>query len=233
MHKLEVIVTSVEEAAIAAAGGADRLELVRDLDTGGLTPDWETVRAITAAVSIPVRVMVRENASMAVVDGGELKELQRKAAQIQDLPIDGLVMGWVTSAGALDVASLEAVLAATKCKVTFHRAFEDLADPLAALQTLKGFKQIDRILTGGGPGSWMERKQRLLAWSKAAAPEIIILAGGGLSDLEAAELMADPRFSEVHVGRAVRMPQENDGVLIAEKIALLKIPQGAEAHLRQ
>jgi copper homeostasis protein len=223
MRKLEVIVTSAAEARVAAAAGADRLELVRDLNTGGLTPEWEVTCEVAAAVSIPVRVMLRENASMAVADAAELKALQTKAAQIQALPIGGLVMGWVTSDGAVDVASLAAVLAyAGKCPVTFHRAFEHLADPFAGLLALKSFPQIDKILTNGGAGSWLERKQRLRAWSDAAAPEIRILVGGGLSNTEIADLMADPQFPEVHVGRAARTPQENDGVLDAQKIALLK-----------
>lgn len=223
MRKLEVIVTSAAEARVAAAAGADRLELVRDLNTGGLTPEWEVIREVIAAVGIPVRVMLRENASMAVADAAELKALQTKAAQIHALPINGLVMGWVTSDGAVDVASLAAVLAhAGKCPVTFHRAFEHLADPFAGLLALKSFPQIDKILTNGGAGSWLERKQRLRAWSDAAAPEIRILVGGGLSDTEIADLMADPQFPEVHVGRAARTPQENDGVLDAQKIALLK-----------
>jgi copper homeostasis protein len=97
-----------------------------------------------------------------------------------------------------------------------------LADPLAALPILKRFPQIDRILTSGGSGSWPERKRRLLAWSAAAAPQIGIIVGGGLSTAEVAELMADARFPEVHVGRAARTPEENGGQLDPGKIAFLK-----------
>lgn len=220
---LEVIVMSAAEAVAAAEGGADRLELVRDLDTGGLTPDLQVVRDVIAAVSLPVRVMLRDNASMQLADAAELKALARKAAQLHELPIDGLVMGWVSSAGAVDAGTLEAVLPpAAKTNVTFHRAFEHLADPFQGLQVLKRFKQIDKILTGGGAGSWPERKQRLRAWSAAAAPEISILVGGGLSTEEVAELRRDPHFPEVHVGRAARTPPENSGTLDARKVAQLK-----------
>jgi copper homeostasis protein len=227
MPKLEVIVTSAAEALVAETGGADRLELVRALAAGGLTPDWETVRAVSKSVSLPVRVMLRENASMSVADAAELETLENAADRFQKLDIDGLVMGWITGAREVDVASLEAVLGkAPKCRITFHRAFEHLADPLAGLKVLKRFKQIDRILTCGGGGSWAERKSRLRGWSKAAAPEIGILVGGGLSEMEVAELMVDAEFPEVHVGRAARSPQENDGALDAGMIALLKSRRG-------
>ena len=215
MHKLEVIVTSPAEAAVAERAGADRLELVRELDAGGLTPRIPHRRSGHQSASrIPVRVMLRENASMSIANDDELADLPTLAAKLQGLPIDGLVMGWVTSTGALDVASLERVLAeAPACRITFHRAFEHLADPIASLKMLKRFPQIDHILTGGGSGSWPERKSRLRVWSDAAAPEIQILVGGGLSDQEVADLMADPQFPEIHVGRAARTPPENNGAL--------------------
>jgi copper homeostasis protein len=223
MPKLEVIVTSAGEAVVAAAGGADRLELVRELEEGGLTPAWETAQAVVQAVPIPVRVMLRENSTMSLADEKELEALRGMAAQLQRLPIDGLVMGWIGRSGELDLKSLAAVLErAPNCQITFHRAFENLVDPLGALKELKQFSRIDRILTGGGAGSWTQRKQRLREWSQAAAPEIEILVGGGLSATEVAELMADAEFSEIHVGRAARTPEENDGVLDAPKIALLK-----------
>ncbi len=59
---LEVIVQTVEDARAAARGGADRLEVVRDIASGGLTPSIELVRAIAAETPLPLRVMVRENA---------------------------------------------------------------------------------------------------------------------------------------------------------------------------
>jgi copper homeostasis protein len=136
-------------------------------------------------------------------------------------------MGWVSDSSDVDVASLGAVLAKSgNCKVTFHRAFEHLADPIEGLNVLKRFRQIDRILTCGGTGCWAERKSRLRAWSEAASPEIGILVGGGLSAREVAELMGDAEFAEVHVGRAARIPQENDGGLNAGKIAMLKNRRG-------
>jgi copper homeostasis protein len=59
---LEVIVLSVDDARTATEGGADRLEVVRDIRQGGLTPPLALVRAIQRETHLPLRVMVRENA---------------------------------------------------------------------------------------------------------------------------------------------------------------------------
>ena len=53
---------TVADAREAARGGADRLEVVRDLESGGLTPPLALVAAIAAETALPLRVMVRENA---------------------------------------------------------------------------------------------------------------------------------------------------------------------------
>jgi copper homeostasis protein len=217
---LEVIVTSVEEAQEAELGGADRLELVRAFDLGGLTPAPELVEQVTQAVSIPVRVMLRENASMALGHLDEMDTLRCRASQFARFPIDGLVLGFVKD-GSLDIETIAQVLAAAPgCRVTFHRAFEYVSDPLAAIHQIKQFPQIDRILTRGGAGDWSRRKARLLAWQAAAAPQIGILIGIGLRTSILTELASDG--FEFHAGRAARVPHTNAGVVSSLQIAHLK-----------
>ena len=60
---VEVIACSVSDAIEAQRGGAGRLEIIRDLQRGGLTPPLELVRDILEAVTIPVRVMLRGSES--------------------------------------------------------------------------------------------------------------------------------------------------------------------------
>ena len=52
---------SVADARAAAQGGANRLEVVRAIRDGGLTPALSLVEAIAAETALPLRVMVREN----------------------------------------------------------------------------------------------------------------------------------------------------------------------------
>jgi hypothetical protein len=149
MRLLEVIACSVEDARAAERGGAGRLEIVRSLEAGGLTPPLSLVREIVAAVSIPVRVMLRENAGYAASGEPEIEDLCRAAGEFAALGVDGLVLGFLQNR-TLNLLLMERILRhAPGVKATFHRAFEELSDPASAITALKTLPQFDRILTSG------------------------------------------------------------------------------------
>ena len=182
---LEVIVQTVADAREAARGGADRLEVVRAIHDGGLTPDLALVRRIAAEVSLPLRVMVRENAGY-TTDAGERPALRRAAAAFAAARVDGLVVGFA-HAGEPQLDRVADVLeAAPDVNVTFHRAFDQLRDPLGAIDALADVARIDRILTSGGEGPIQSRCDRLRAYQERAGARLTIIAGGGV-DLDDAE----------------------------------------------
>jgi copper homeostasis protein len=219
---LEVIVISVEDAIEAEAGGADRLELVRALDLGGLTPDPELVKQVLRAVKIPVRVMLRETPDMSS-GGPEEKQLLKACAEaFASLPLDGFVLGF-TRDGKVDTpAVIDILSAAPGCRATFHRAFDEVADPLASIQELKRLPQVDRILTVGGKGDWRHRKRRLIDWQRAGEPSIRILTGAGLSRTVLSDLAKTAELQEIHVGRAARTPPLVTGNVSREAVRSLK-----------
>ena len=147
--------SSLEDAVEAARGGADRLEVVRDLSRDGLTPSVDLVRRIQRAVPLPLRVMVRESDGFTCTSDEERRRLVEQAAMFNALSVEGIVIGW-TRDGRVDQETLDSVLnAAPALQATFHRAFDSLPDPEAALRLLKRTGQIDRVLTGAAraPGA--------------------------------------------------------------------------------
>lgn len=208
MRKIEIIAQSVDDAREAEAGGAHRLELVRDIEAGGLTPPLSLVEGVLAAVRIPVRVMVRENGGFGCA--GELARLIDKARALADLPVDGVVLGWLHK-GTVDTAALDAVLGHCR-RATFHRAFEHAASPAAALAELRSRPMIDRLLVSGDAAS-------LTRLAREAQPEIEVIAGGGLTEARIAQLARATPVREFHCGSAAR---ENGRVRAGKVRALVQ-----------
>jgi copper homeostasis protein len=218
---LEVIVQSVADARAAARGGADRLEVVRAIHDGGLTPELTLVRAIAAEVSLPLRVMVRENAGYST-DARERPALRRAAAAFAEAGVDGLVIGFA-HAGELELDRLEDVLEdAPDVNVTFHRAFDQLRDPLGAIDTLARLARVDRILTSGGDSPPTMRHKRLRACQERAGTRLTILAGGGVDVEMLSALVKLGSVREAHVGRAARENQDPNGVVSAAAVGRLR-----------
>lgn len=210
---LEVIAATVEDAVAAAEGGASRLEIVRALDQGGLTPAVEVVRAICAAVPIPVRVMVRETPTFTIADAEEYARLCAAARAFAEIGVDGLVLGFLDDQarewGGIDVKATAGVLAcAPGVKATFHRAFEAVEDPARAMAALQQLPQVDRILVRGGHGGAAERRRHLEALARMGEPQIGILVGGNLTMEDLPQICSSPVLREFHVGSAAREPEE-------------------------
>lgn len=221
---LEVIVCSLDDAIAAERGGATRLEVISHYELGGLTPPFDLVREIVETVSVPARVMLRDEEAFTVSDSaGAEKKIERLcqvARSFRELSIDGFVLGFLKidprGITTIDHELVARVLAsAPYANATFHRAFEDLADPLAAISELKRHRRIDCILTSGGSEPWAEKLARFADWERAARPEIGMLVGGG-TDAEVVRLFgASTPIRAFHAGRAVREGQRIDGAVEA------------------
>jgi copper homeostasis protein len=220
---LEVIATSVADAVEAERGGASRIELVRDLARGGLTPPLDLVQDVLSAVTIPVRVMLRSCDGFRVGSAAEAARLEETAGELARLSVDGLVLGWVTADGAVDHGVTARILAAApNFRATFHHAFEALADRSTGLAALMAMPTIDRVLAHGGQGTWKEKLDRLEALQATAGSRLTMLVGGGVTE-EAARLIAGrPSLREVHVGRLVREPATTEGRVMASRVAMLR-----------
>ena len=216
---LEVIVCSVRDALEAERGGAGRLELVRDLHRGGMTPTIDLAEDVLSAVTIPVRMMIREADGYDAGDTRQIDQLANLAHRIASLGARGLVCGF-TRNNRIDVSAMDAIVAASgSSKITFHRAFDDLPDPAAALRELERWPTVDRVLTSGGQGDWKGKGERMREWAGVTS-SIGILPGGGI-DLAALRVLSMAGLSEAHVGRAARDPATVEAAVSSSRVAEL------------
>lgn len=219
---LEVIVCSVADALEAEQGGADRLEIVRDLDRGGMTPGLNLVRSIRREVSLPLRVMLRESEDNCLHRDGTFHRLCAMAFELQQIGVDGIVAGFLHNKGA-DMEMMHELLdTAPRLCATFHHAFDEAESPVAVISQLKKIAQIDCVLTSGGSGTLLEQAANLELYRQQALDEITILAGGGLNEEAIRFLCARTGIREFHIGRAARFPHHSNGVVRAELVERLR-----------
>jgi copper homeostasis protein len=210
MIKVEVAVETLKSALAAEAGGADRLELCLDLANGGLTPDDILVRNVLQQTRIPVFMMVRPRPGDFVYDADEVDDMVRTIEQLRAAGAHGFVTGALTSGQEIDMHAMRAFIdAAGGLPLTFHRAFDRLADREGAIDQLIQLG-VQRVLTSGGAASALEGAEALRALVARAQNRLTILAGGGVREDNVAEVIRRSGVSEVHTKLKERADEEVD-----------------------
>ncbi len=199
---LEVIVLTAEDAAAAERGGADRLEVVRAIEVGGLTPTVTEFARIRAATDLPLRVMLRTNGGYTITPD-EVATVCDEARALRRAGAEAFVCGFLTPGGVIDRGAMGAVLdAIDPCPWTFHRAFDHAVDLQAAWANVAALGA-DLILTSGAPADLPAGLAALGARASWQTPTLRWLAGGGLTIDQIPPLRA-AGIAQFHVGRAVR-----------------------------
>lgn len=226
---LEVIATSVEDAIVAEAGGAGRLELCSALSEDGLTPSFGVIKNVVSAVDIPVFVMLRPHNNGFHYDDEEITGMIDDLQVIKLLGAKGVVLGAVTKEHTIDEFFLNTIL--PHCEglhVTFHRAFDVVEDQFLALETLKKYPQIERILTSGGQDSAINGLDQLIKLNQAATNQLEIQAGAGLAATNI-DLVLQAGIKTIHVGSAVRFGKSfHQSINIEEVKKIYAMIQAAE-----
>jgi copper homeostasis protein len=195
---LEVCIDSVKSALAAQEGGAERVELCADLEHGGTTPSIDMIRSVRESVSLNVHVMIRPRAGDFCYSEAEFEAMKRDVQEAKKLAINGLVFGILTRDRTIDTSRTKLLLEmARPLPVTFHRAFDETVDLFVALSELTQLG-IDRVLTSGGKPSVDAGLETLADLVRKAGSSIKVLAGGGITLENIADVVERTNVDEVH-----------------------------------
>lgn len=179
-------------------GGAQRIELCEDLSCGGVTPGIESIEATLKSVNIPVNVLVRVRGGDFVYTEDEVESMVRSIRLCREAGVNGVVVGALRRDGSVDADAVRRLLdEASGLHVTFHRAFDECADPFTALEDIIGLG-CDRLLTAGHASNVNDGEPMLKALNDRAAGRIIILAGSGVRPGNIARLEKNAGITEFH-----------------------------------
>ncbi len=205
---LEACCPTIEAVRAAAGAGARRIELCERLDVGGVTPSRALVRQALAESPLPVNVLIRPREGDFVYSPAEAAAMLESIRQCGTLVVgreavqrrvNGVVVGALRADGSVDEALMRRLVAqarASGLEVTFHRAFDETADPFEALEAVIGLG-CDRLLTSGHAPDAFAGRATLARLVSQAAGRIVIMAGCGVrpSNIEAiASVSSAPEY---------------------------------------
>ena len=208
---IEVCVDTVASAVAAQQGGAARVELCSDLLEGGVTPSAGLIGLVRARVSIGLQVIIRPRGGDFCYPDEEVEIMRRDIAVAKQLCADGVVFGILDADGRVDIhLTRNLVELARPLNVTFHRAFDMSADLFQSLEDVCA-TGADRLLTSGGEQKCLQGAGTIARLAKAARGRIAIMAGGGISQHDAATIIERTGVREIHVGLStpVRSPMRH------------------------
>ena len=197
MIDVEICCNSIASAIAAKDGCAERIELCRDLECGGLTPSDEDIAYCVRKMGLRTHVLIRPRAGNFCYTEREQQDIIASITRCKELGAAAVVIGFLTEDGKIDVESTRhMVQIASPMEVTFHRAFDEAQqDPIEALWCVAA-SRCHRLLTSG---------QRYSAPEGAAVIRTLvgetgvkILAGGGVTPTNVRQLVADSGVREVH-----------------------------------
>ena len=195
---IEAAVESIGGALAAEAEGVDRIELCGLLHDGAVTPSIGLIERTLARVKTPVHVFIRPRVGDFVYGGDDVAVMRADIEAVKRAGAPGVVFGALTRAGQIDVALMADLIACSRpMTVGFHRAFDHVTDHSAGLEHLIDLG-VAVVLTSGGPARALDGADQLRRLVAQAAGRIDILAGGGVTPENVAEVLARSGVWQVH-----------------------------------
>lgn len=195
---VEVCAYSLESCLTAQEAGADRVELCTGMYDGGTTPSAAMIELARERLDIELSVMLRPRGGDFLYSAGELEIMKRDLLFIRNSGADGVVLGLLNADGTVDVQrTAELVEMAYPMKVTFHRAFDMVADARQALEDVVT-AGCYRILTSGRHNTAPEGLEVIRKLAGQADGRIRIMAGSGVNAANVLQL-AEAGVDAVHL----------------------------------
>ena len=179
---LELCTDCVEGALLAGRFGFKRIELCSALSEGGLTPSFGMIESCSEAGTAEVHAMIRSRGGSFTCDESEIVIMQKDIQAAAQAGAKGVVFGILESNNEVSGVNRELLDLAHSfgLQATFHRAFDQVTDPLKTLGQLveMGF---DRLLTSGLKDRAIDGLELIKTMQRDYGSDIEIMAGSGIN----------------------------------------------------
>ena len=194
----EACVESFEKAKEAQDKGANRIELCENLAVGGTTPSYGTVKICLEKLNIPIFPMIRARGGNFIYSKNEIEIMKEDIKIFKELGVKGVVLGCLTSDNKIDLElTRELVDLAYPMEVTFHKAIDEITNPLDYIDDLVNIG-IKRILTSGGKATALEGKDLINEMIKKSNERLKVVVAGKVTKENLNELSNLISANEFH-----------------------------------
>jgi len=203
---LEIAVFTFHSAILAQAAGADRIELCENPAEGGTTPSYGYLKKAAENLQIPVFPIIRPRGGDFLYAAEEWDIVLKDIQLCKELGFTGIVTGSLNKEGWVQEEQLRrAVEIAYPMQVTFHRAFDRVADPYVALEQIIA-AGCTRVLTSGLHPEVMAGIAILTQLVQQAKNRIVVMPGSGVRSSNLALLKEKTGAREFHASARIVQP---------------------------
>ncbi|GKQ43079.1 copper homeostasis protein [Companilactobacillus sp. RD055328] len=207
----EVAVENYSNIPAAVMAGANRIELNDNLAVGGTTVSYGVMAEAAKYLQekqVPLTVMIRPRGGNFVYNDIELKIMEADIFKAQELGVDAVTFGCLTTDGNLDEEAMEMLIGASSgMDIVMHMAFDDI-DEANQTDVIDWLEEHDvkRILTHGGDLTKplnVKHLQELIKLTEGK--NIDILPGGGITFENIEGLTKELNVPFMHGTKIVKM----------------------------
>ncbi|MDP6093182.1 MAG: copper homeostasis protein CutC [SAR324 cluster bacterium] len=196
---LEACLENAEEACSAHHQGAHRIELCSNLEVGGLTPSRKMILRCLETTTLPMKVLIRPRAGNFVYSEEELLSMEEEIDFCKNHPTSGVVLGVLKKEGKIDLDATHRLSnRAHPLSVTFHKAIDEIPEPLEELEKLSDIENVKSILTSGGAGTALKGVEMLKNMKLHFANRFNLIAAGSITSENLMKLHQLIGFREYH-----------------------------------
>ena len=197
-YTLEVIAFTIESVLLAQQSGAHRIELCDNPAEGGTTPGYGMIKTAREKTSLLLYPIIRPRGGDFLYSDEAFEIMKRDVLLCKELGCDGLVIGLLQPDGSIDKKRTTALVeAAYPLGVTFHRAFDRVANPFEALEDIIA-TGCERILTSGLKPTAAEGSEMLAQLVRQANDRIVVMPGSGVRSENIVALATQTGATEFH-----------------------------------
>ena len=207
---LEVCANSYESAINAEKGGAQRIELCENLSVGGLTPNFVLAKKVISELTIPVFILIRPRDGDFNYSAEEFVQIKKDIILFKDLGCKGIVSGILTKDKNIDIKRTRELIELSRpLEFTFHRAFDEVLNPIDGLYKLIKIKS-NRLLTSGQKNTAIDGIELIQKLIKISNKKIIIMPGSGINSENITEFKKI-ESKEIH-GSFIKNPNNKNSI---------------------